>query len=211
MEILVAGAHGATGQRIVDLLVRDGHTVRGMIRDPDQAATIEQLGGTPLVADLEDDVTGAVRGCDAVIFAAGSGSHTGPDKTEDVDRDAAIRLVDAAADAGASRFVMLSSMGTRDPEAGPEPLRHYLRAKRAADDHLRQSQLDWTIVRPGRLTEAGGTGQVRAATALEGRGEISRDDVAAVIVASLRMPATIGKGFDVLAGEVLIGAALTQL
>lgn len=211
MEILVAGAHGATGQRIVDLLVRDGHTVRGMIRDPDQAATIEQLGGTPLVADLEDDVTGAVRGCDAVIFAAGSGSHTGPDKTEDVDQDAAIRLVDAAVDGGASRFVMLSSMGTRDPESGPEPLRHYLRAKRAADDHLRQSQLDWTIVRPGRLTEAGGTGQVRVATELEGRGEISRDDVAAVIVASLRVPATIGKGFDVLAGEVLIGAALTQL
>lgn len=211
MEILVAGAHGNTGQRILDLLAKDGHTVRGLIRDPDQSSTIEALGARPVVGDLEGDLTEAVAGTDAVIFAAGSGGHTGPEKTVDIDQDAAKRLVDTAVTEGVGRFVMLSSMGTRDPEAGAEEMQHYYRAKRNADDHLQGTDLDWTIVRPGGLTDDGGTGMIAAAEVLDRRGQISRDDVAAVIVTSLREPNTVGKAFEVLAGEELIGAALAAL
>lgn len=211
MEILVAGAHGNTGQRILDLLAKDGHTVRGMIRDADQSSTIESLGATPVVADLEGDLNEPVKGVDAVIFAAGSGSKTGPEKTVDIDQEAAKRLVDTAVEHGAKRFVMLSSMGTIDPEAGSESMRHYYRAKRNADDHLRESSLDWTIVRPGGLTDDDGTGMIEAAEELGHRGKISRDDVAAVIVQSLREPHTIGKAFEILEGGELIGAALKAL
>lgn len=211
MEILVAGAHGNTGQRILDLLAKDGHTVRGLIRDADQSSTIEDLGATPVVADLEGDLSEAVRGTDAVIFAAGSGSKTGPEKTTDIDQEAAKRLVDTASAEGARRFVMLSSMGTRNPEQGPEEMQHYFRAKRNADDHLRDSDLDWTVVRPGGLTDDGGTGMIEAAEAIDRRGSISRDDVAAVIVQSLREPNTVGKAFEILSGDTLIGAALAEL
>ncbi len=211
MDVLVAGAHGNTGQRIVTLLARDGHTVRAMIRDASQADTVEALGASPVVADLEGALDEAVAGCDAVVFAAGSGGHTGPEKTVDVDQDGAIRLVDAAVAAGVGRFVMLSSMGTRDPESGPDSMRHYFRAKRAADDHLRDSELDWTIVRPGSLTDEDGGGLVRAAEVVEDGGSISRDDVAATIVTALRTPNTVGKAFELVEGDTLIGAALESL
>lgn len=211
METLVVGAHGATGRRIVGLLVVDGHTVRGMIRDPAQAETISALGARPVIGDVEGELREAVAGCDAVVFAAGSGAHTGAEATIGVDQEGAKRTVDAAQAAGVRRFVMLSSMGTRDPDAGPASIRHYLRAKRVADDHLRDSDLAWTIVAPGRLTDDDGTGLVEAAEALDHGGEISRDDVAAVIVASLRVPNTVGKTFEVLAGELPIGAALEEL
>lgn len=213
MEVLVVGAHGGTGQRLVNLLDVDGHRVRGMIRDAGQARTIESLGGTPVVADLEepDQVEAAVAESQVVVFAAGSGSHTGPEKTVDVDQEAAKRLVDLSEAAGVERFVMLSSMGTRDPEAGAESMRHYYRAKREADDYLQASSLAWTVVRPGRLTYEQGTGMVEVAEVLDRRGEISRDDLAAVMVQCLRVPHTVRKSFEVLAGDVMIGAALENL
>lgn len=211
MRVLVAGAHGNTGKRLVSLLATDGYEVAGLIRDADQSDEIRELGGEPVVGDLEGDLSEHVAGCDAVIFAAGSGGNTGPEKTDDIDRDAAIALVDAAKAAGVERFVMLSSMGTREPEQGPDAMQHYFKAKAAADTHLQQSGVPFTIVRPGGLTDDDGTGMVEAAPAIDRSGSISRADVAATMVQCLKVPGTVGATFELLSGDIAIGAALESL
>ncbi len=212
MNVLIAGANGKIGRRIVRLLADSKHTARAMVRDAEQAPGLERMGAYEVVvADLERDLAEAVRGVQAVIFAAGSGPHTGPDKTLDVDRDGAIRLVDAARNAGVDRFLMISAMRTDDPESGPEKLRHYLRAKADADRHLMESGLAYTVIQPGRLTEERGTGLVEAGGVDMGYGEIPRDDVAALVVAALDEPHTVNRRFAVLAGETPIAEALAGI
>lgn len=203
MLVLVAGANGQVGRQLLRRIKQSNHRSRAMIRDAAQADTLRTLGADEtIVADLEGDVRSTLEGCDAVVFTAGSGAHTGPDKTEAVDRDGAIALVDACKDAGVRRFVMVSSMRAANPDSGPEGLRHYLRAKQAADEHLAGSGLEFTIVRPGRLTDDTGTGKVKVSTqGFAKSGEVPRADVAAVLMAVLEHPQSAGVTFDLLQGE----------
>ncbi|OAQ52068.1 NAD-dependent epimerase [Natrinema mahii] len=198
--ILVAGSHGGVGQHITARLAESGETPRAMIRTESQVAELEALGGEPIVADLTEpsSLERALEGCDAVVFAAGSGGED----VYGVDRDGAIALIDAASEAGVDRFVMLSSMGADDPESGPDALEDYLIAKAEADEYLRHSGLASTIVRPGELTDEPGTGEIRAAEGLElGEGDIPREDVAATLVAAIDCEPVVGETFEILSGE----------
>ncbi len=212
MRVLVVGANGQIGRRLISQMSSSPHQSRAMIRDADQAETLRDLGadGT-VVADLEGDCGPAAEGCDAVIFTAGSGGHGGPEKTDAIDRDGAIAMIDAAAQAGVQRLIMVSSMGADAPDSGPENLQHYLRAKQAADRHLRASELDYTIVRPGSLTDDNGTRRISAATELKRRGTVPRDDVAAVLLQLLDAPGTKGKQFEMLAGDTPLLQAIGAL
>ena len=211
MRVLVAGANGQVGQHIVRLLAQGGHAARAMIRDESQAPGLQKLGGEPVVADLEEEVAHTVEGCDAVIFSAGGGPGSGPEKKETVDRQGAVKLIEAAKEHGARRYVMVSAMGAADPEAGSEAMQPYLFAKSRADETLQKSGLDYTIVRPGSLTDDPGTGAVEAAPSLGRRGEIPREDVARTIVATLEKENTFGKRFEVITGDTPIDEALTRL
>ena len=216
MKVLVAGAHGKTARRLTRTLVERGHEVRGLVRREEQLADVEADGAKPALVDLENDevdgpVGEAVEGCDAVVFAAGAGPGSGEARKETMDYGGAAKLVDAAEKRGAGRYVMLSSMGAGDPEAGPEAMRPYLRAKAKADEKLKESGLDWTIVRPGSLTEEEGTGMVEAAESLGRRGGIPREDTARVLAEVLETPNTSGKCFEVLSGETPVREALEGL
>lgn len=210
MRVLVAGANGSTGFRVVQRLLEGPHTPVAMVRDPDQRSRFEGQGSETVVADLEEPLHHAVEGCDAVVFCAGSGAETSLDKTRDVDRDGAVRLVDAAVDAEVERFVMLSSMGA-DPDAEGGGMNVYYRCKGVADEHLRKSPLEHVIVRPGRLTEEPGTGRIEAAPELGRSGTVSRDDVAEVLDRSLTLGHLAGETFEMLAGETPIPEALEGL
>lgn len=210
MRVLVAGANGSTGRRVTRLLADGPWEPTAMIRDEAQEPRFASLGVPTVLADLEEPVDHAVEGQDAVVFCAGSGADTPLSKTRAVDRDGAVRLADAAGDAGVERFVMLSSMGA-DPDADGGGMSVYFRCKGMADEHLRGTDLVHTIVRPGRLTEAPGSGLVEAARSLGRRGEIPRDDVARVLVASLELSAVFDRTFEVLSGGTPIQAALEEL
>ena len=211
MRVLVAGANGQVGQHIVRLLAERGHQVRAMIRDEDQAQRLRELGGEPVVADLERNVAHTVEGCDAVIFSAGGGPGSGAEKKETVDRQGAVKLIEAAQEHGARRYVMVSAMGAADPESGSEAMQPYLHAKAQADQALQESGLDYTIVRPGSLTDDPETGIVEAGFSLRRRGEIPREDTARVIVATLDREKTVGKTFEVISGDTPIEEALDNL
>src|SRR5215217_8527645 len=199
MEVLVAGGHGQIALRLLRLLVRNGHRARGMIRNPDHAADLEAVGARPVLCDLEqDDPRPHLGTAEAIVFAAGAGPGSGPERKRTVDLGAAVKLIDAANELGVARYVMVSAMGTQDVEHAGEAMRPYLQAKRDADDALMASGLEWTIVRPGRLTDEPGTGRVDAARALGRRGSITRDDTALVLLEALHEPATIRVAFDVL-------------
>ncbi|WP_339807310.1 SDR family oxidoreductase [uncultured Marinobacter sp.] len=212
MHVFIAGANGQIGQHLLREMEDSDHEARALIRHPDQGPELQQLGATETVlGDLEQDCSEAMKGCDAVIFTAGSGPHTGPDKTIDVDQDSAIRLVDTAKAMGIKRFIMVSSMRAEEPEKGPEKLRHYLRAKHNADEHLRNSGLNYTIVRPGQLTNDDGTGKVAVSAKLEDFGKISRQDVARVLLAVLDSDTTTDRVFDVVSGDTSVPEALAKL
>jgi len=205
MNVLLAGSHGQVGRHATRLLAASDHDVRGMVRAESQTSDVEDLGAEPVVADLTEDVSHAVEGVDAVIFAAGSGGED----VWGVDRDGAIDLVDAAEAEYADRFVMLSSINADQPENSPEALREYLRAKAEADEHLRASDLTHTIVRPGPLTNEDGTGRIRTGGDLDRADvEIPREDVARTLVAALGTESTYGETFELAAGDQSIGEAL---
>jgi nucleoside-diphosphate-sugar epimerase len=211
MDVVVAGGHGRVGQRLLALLVREGHRGRGLIRNPEQAAALRELGAEALLCDLEhDDVGDAIEAADAIVYAAGAGPGSGPQRKWTMDLGGARKLIEAAPEWGVRRYVMVSSMGA---DAGAEDdgaFGTYLKAKGMADDALRASGLDWTVVRPGHLTDDPGTGRVALGERL-GRGSVARDDVAAVLLATLTTPATVGTTFDLLGGSTPIPEALAAL
>jgi len=211
MDIAVAGAHGQIGRRLVRLLAARGDTVRGLVRNPAHLADVRADGGEPAICDLETtavhEVSLAVDGADAVVFAAGAGPGSGPARKATMDRDGAIKLIDAARAARVPAYLMISAMGTEEPPDGDDVFSVYLRAKADADRALMDSDLAWTIVRPGRLTDEPGTGRVRIARHLP-HGEVTRDDVAAVVAAVLHDHRAVGRIFSLVGGDEPIPAAL---
>ena len=202
MDVLIAGGHGQIARRLIRILAAAGHTPRGLIRNPDHAADIEADGGVPVVCDLErEDPAPHLAGADAIVFAAGAGPGSGAERKQTVDLGAAVALIEAAEAHGVRRYVIVSSIGAHDPAGGPAAMRPYLEAKAEADARLAASGLDWTIVRPGSLTNEPGSGRVEVSTTLGRRGPVPRDDVALVLAEVLDAPATIGVTFEVFAGE----------
>jgi nucleoside-diphosphate-sugar epimerase len=189
--VAIAGAHGKVGRRLARRLVARGDEVRGLIRNTDHANDIVADGGDPVVCDLEsaaaDEVAGAIAGADSVVFAAGAGPGSGAERKLTMDREGAIKLLDAARSAGVERYVMVSSIGAEDPPDGDDVFSVYLRAKAEADQALSASDRAWTIVRPGALTDDPGTDRVRIDTEPV-RGRVTRDDVAAVLAELVHQP-----------------------
>ena len=214
MDIAIAGAHGQIARRLTRLLTARGDRVRGIIRNDEQVEDVLSDGAEPVVLDLEyaipANVAEAIHGCDAVVFAAGAGPGSGATRKETVDYGAAVKLLEAAQDAGVSRYVMVSAMGIDEPPDGDDVFSVYLRAKAKADEELMASGLAWTVVRPGGLTDDQGTGRVTLQRHVDG-GKISRDDVAAVLVATLNEPATAGAVFEVVGGDTPIEQAVAQI
>ncbi|MCI9857337.1 SDR family oxidoreductase [Microbacterium proteolyticum] len=212
-HIVIIGGHGRVALHLARQLADRGDEATSVIRDAGQSGDIEQAGGTPLVLDVEkadvDEMAEAFSGADAIVWSAGAGGGSA-ERTYAVDRDAAQRAIDAAAKAGVRRFVLVSWIGST-PDHGIDPddaFFAYADAKLAADDHLRASELDWTILGPGTLTLDPPTGRIT--TAPQGEGEVSRADVAAVAAAALVQPATIGRFIRFGAGETLIAEAIAD-
>jgi uncharacterized protein YbjT (DUF2867 family) len=212
MDILVAGGHGQIALILLELLAADGHRARGLIRKPEHSPDLEARGAIPVLGDLEKDSSLApyVEGADAVVFAAGAGPGSGAARKRTVDYGGAEKLIEAAQQTGVSRYVMISSVGAHNPKA-TGPMQAYLEAKADADEALMKSGLEWTIVRPGPLTNDPPTGLVRVSTELGGRAPVPRADVAAVISEVLRAPNTIGVTFELFGGEVPVADAVRSL
>lgn len=213
-RIVIAGGHGKVALQLTRILTDRGDDVVGIIRDPDQGPELRDHGAVPAVLDLESasvaELAEVVAGADAVVFAAGAGPGSGAARKETVDHGAAVLLRDAAIEAGVSRYVMVSAMATDDPPEGDEVFDVYLRAKAQADRDLADSSLDWTIVRPGSLTDEPGTGMVEIGRTVR-RGEVPRADVAAVLAAVLSDDTTIGRVFEVVYGDTPIAEAVGKL
>src|SRR6476661_1630498 len=214
-RVVIAGGHGKIALILERLLTQRGDSVAGFIRNPEHSADLEAAGAAVVVLDLEqasvNEVAAHLEAADAVVFAAGAGPGSGAARKETVDRDAAILLADAAEAAKISRYVMISSMGAdadAPDDAGDPVFVAYLRAKGAADDNVRaRKALESTIVRPGHLTDDPGIGRVLIADST-GRGNIPREDVAAVLLAVLDTPGTAGQTFEVISGDTPIADAV---
>ena len=209
MRVLVIGANGNTATRLVRHLAQGPHDPVAMIRNPEQRAKFDALGVPAVLGDLEYPIDHAVAGTDAIVFAAGSGSSTGADKTVLVDYLGAIRSMVAAQVHNVRRYIMLSSLNADIHSTSR--IAHYHKAKGHADNHLRESGLAYTIVCPGGLTDEPATGRVVASTDLNGRGLTSRENLAEALAMCLDLENTIGKSFGLLDGETPIGAALRAL
>jgi uncharacterized protein YbjT (DUF2867 family) len=213
MDVLIAGGHGKIALRLERLLASAGHTSRALIRNPDHTADVEAAGATAVVFDLEHDegLDRELSGTDAVVFAAGAGPGSGAERKLSVDLGGATKLIDACRAAGVRRYVIVSAMNTERPDRWSEAMTPYYEAKRKADAAVRESGLEYTVVRPGLLTDDAGTGLVELGTPLDRGGSVTRDDVAAVLAAVLETPATIGVSFDVLGGETPVADAVASL
>jgi uncharacterized protein YbjT (DUF2867 family) len=196
------------------LLAARGDDVLGLIRNPDHASDVRGAGASAVVCDLErvsvEEVAAAIDGSDAVVFAAGAGPGSGAERKVTMDRDGAIKLLRAATSSGVGRYVMVSSVGAENPPSGDEVFEVYLRAKAAADAAVEASELDWTILRPGGLTDDAGSGSVRIETT-PFSGPVPRDDVAAVLAALLADGRTSGRILYLSSGSTPIGEALDDL
>jgi uncharacterized protein YbjT (DUF2867 family) len=208
MDVVVAGGHGQVGLRLLRLLADGGHRARGLIRNPDHAADLEEIGAEPVVCDMEalDDLSECCAGADAVVFAAGAGPGSGAERKQTVDYGAAVKLMEA----GVRRYVMVSAIAAGRPQEWSDQMRPYYEAKAAADERLADSDLDYTIVRPGGLTDDPGTGRVQVGTDLD-YAQVRRDDVAAVLLAVLEEPASIGKTFELVSGDTPVEEAVRGL
>lgn len=215
MRVVIAGGHGKIALILERLLTERGDSAAGLIRNPDHTSDLQAAGAEAIVLDLENatagEVADAVRGADAVVFAAGAGPGSGAARKQTVDRDAAILLADAAEAAGVDRYVMVSALAADDRSLDDdydEVFRAYMHAKSEADADVRaRSGLRTTIVRPGGLTDAAGTGLVRIAEST-GRGTVPREDVARVLLAVLDTPQTAGRTFELISGDTPIADAL---
>ncbi|MCA0985907.1 SDR family oxidoreductase [Guptibacillus algicola] len=214
MNVLVIGANGQIGQKVVNLLQNsEEHTVKAMVRKEEQANTFLKQGVESVVASLEDsvdEIAEAMTGSDAVIFTAGSGGKTGPDKTLLVDLDGAVKTVEASERLGLKRYVMVSAFQANNRENWNEALLPYYAAKHYADKALEASSLSYTIVRPGGLLNDEGTGNVAVGEKLD-RGSVPREDVAQVVVESLTTQNVFNRAFDLISGETPVGEALRSL
>jgi uncharacterized protein YbjT (DUF2867 family) len=214
MRVVIAGGHGKIALRLQRLLAGRGDEAVALIRNPAHGPDVEQAGGTPVVCDLEqvkpDQVAAHLRGADAVVFAAGAGPGSGVARKFTVDRDASVLVADAAEQAGVLRFVQISSMGAGQPPppGSDEVWAAYTRAKTEAEDDLHARDLGWTILRPGRLTDEHGIWRVTLDEPPVPRGSVTRDDVAAVIVALLDTPGTDHLTLELTNGEVPIPEAV---
>jgi uncharacterized protein YbjT (DUF2867 family) len=213
MNVLVVGGHGKIALRLLRLLAERGDVARGLIRNPDHAGDLERAGAEPVLCDLEatDDISTEVEGSDAVVFAAGAGPGSGPERKRTVDLDGATKLIAACTATGVRRYLIVSAMGVERSGSYPPRMRPYYDAKREADEAVRDSGLEYTIARPGRLTDESGTGLVAVGAPLAQGGEVTRDDVAATLLACLDEPRTARLTFDLLNGETPIEPALASL
>jgi uncharacterized protein YbjT (DUF2867 family) len=212
MDVVVLGGHGQIARQLLALLAARGDRARGIVRNPAHVDDLRAVGAEGLVGDVEaENITSLVAGADAVVMAAGAGPGSGPERKRTVDYGGAVSLIEAAKANGVTRYVMVSAMGAGDPDAGRGPMHAYVQAKADADTALRDSGLDFTIVRPGGLTDDPATGRVDAAPSLGRRGSITRADTAAVLLAALDAPSSIGRTFEVLEGETPIAEAIAAL
>lgn len=211
MNVLIIGANGQIGQYVVRKIQGSSkHNAIAMVRKEEQQAKFEEQGVQTALVDLEgsiETIASAARVADAVVFTAGSGGHTGADKTMMIDLDGAIKSMEAAKQAGAKRFIIVSAIGVHHRGKWMGSASYYSAAKYYAGVWLEKSGLDYTIIRPGELTNDPGTGKIKVAVDLE-RGQIPREDVASTIVASLENNHTIGKAFDMIGGDMLIEKAI---
>ena len=214
MDVAIAGGHGKIARRLARLLVERGDRVRGLVRKPEHADDLRGDGSEPVLCDLEitgaEEVATAIAGADAVVFAAGAGPGSGPERKLTIDRDGAIKLLEAARNAGVERYVMVSSIGAENPPDDDDVFSVYLRAKAEADRALTAGDREWTIVRPVSLTDDPGTGHVRL-DVKRIDGKVSRDDVAAVLAAVLHEPRSADLILYLSAGDDPIDDALAIL
>lgn len=210
-KVLVIGGHGRVALMVERLLAERGEDVTAVIRNPQHEADVAAVGAIPVVADVEtldvDGLAELIAGHDAVVWSAGAGGGD-PERTRAVDHDAAVRSMDAAEQAGVRRFVMVSYFGSRVDHRVPadSAFRHYADAKADADEHLRSTGLDYTILGPSTLRDGRGTGRID--TTGEESGQVYREDVAATVVAALDEPATIGRTIRFNDGDTPIAEAL---
>lgn len=213
MRVVIAGGHGSVARHLARLLTHRGDTAVGLIRNPDQAEDLRADGAEPVVLDLEsasvEAVAEALGGADAAVFAAGAGPGSGTGRKGTVDRAGAVLLASAGELGGVRRHVQVSSLGTESVRDGARPegvdeaedtFRAYLRAKLAAEDDLRRRDLDWTVLRPGLLLDDPATGRVRVAEQV-GQGAVTRQDVAATLLALLDTPGSAGHVLEVVGGD----------
>ena len=214
MNVVIAGAHGQIGLRLARLLAARGDRVTGLIRNPDHAAEVSRAGAVPVRCDLErasvEEIATAIKGADAVVFAAGAGPGSGADRKLTMDRDGAIGLLRAATTAGVPRYLMISGAGVENPPDGDEVFAVYLRAKADADAAVEASDREWTILRPGGLTDDAGTGLVRIGS-VPFSGPVPRDDVASVLARLLTDSRSAGRVLYLSSGAQPIGQALDEV
>jgi uncharacterized protein YbjT (DUF2867 family) len=212
MDVVIAGGHGRIALQLLRLLAEGGDRARGLIRNPDHAVDLERAGAEAVVCDMEaeSDLAPFVEGADAVVFAAGAGPGSGAQRKQTVDLGAAVKLLDAAKVEGIRRYVMVSAIGVSHPERISDEMRPYYEAKTEADRRLAESELDWTIVRPGGLTDDPATGRIHAGEDI-GTGKIPRADVAATLAVVLATDSTIGKAFDLIEGDTPVDEAVRSL
>lgn len=214
MTVAIAGAHGKIAMRLTRLLVAEGEEVIGLIRNPDHADDVRHAGASAVVCDLEhatpEEVSAVIQGADTAVFAAGAGAGSGAARKLSMDRDGAIKLLHACVSAGADRYAIVSSVGAEHPPDGDDVFSVYQRAKAEADEAVRNSDREWTIVRPGRLTDEPGTDRVRIDSE-PFRGEVARDDVAAVLARLLNDERAARRVLYVNGGEEPIERALERV
>ncbi|MFJ8910526.1 NAD(P)H-binding protein [Amycolatopsis sp. NPDC102389] len=216
MRVVIAGGHGQIALKLEKLLSARGDQAVGIVRNPGHVADLEAAGAEAVVLDLEksdvDAVAKVLDGADAAVFAAGAGPGSGTARKDTVDRAAAELFAAASERAGVRRHIQVGSINADVWETAdvPEDFRIYLKAKKAAEDDLRARDLDWTILRPGQLTNDEGTGKVLIAESTE-RGPIPRQDVAAILVALLDNPSTAGRILTVISGDTAISQAISAL
>lgn len=205
MTTLVIGANGQIGKQFCELAQQAGTPIKAMVRSEEQASWFNVHGIDTVVADLEGEFEHAFEGCDQVVFTAGSGPHTGPDKTLMVDLFGAIRTADIAKQKGLSRYIMISAMRAEQPLEAPEKMRPYMAAKFAADAHLRNSGVPYVILKPGRLTDEAASQQFASSIDEAGDNQISRANVAHALFHTVQTSSLANQEYLLLDGTRSIG------
>jgi|AntRauTorckE6833_2_1112554.scaffolds.fasta_scaffold00100_32 uncharacterized protein YbjT (DUF2867 family) len=214
MDVLVIGANGQIGTKLVHQLKEKGHKPKAMVRKEEQINQFEKAGIDTVLADLEEDISHAFEDVDAVVFTAGSGGNTPKSQTNVIDRDGAIKAIDETEKSEADRFIMVSALkANRDENTWSEPMEHYYEAKAKADEYLRNTDLNYTVLMPGRLTNDEGTSKIILKERIDPIQDetITRSDVASVITEILEEKDTFSKSLELLQGDDKIEKAIEKL